>query len=129
MIENRPGRQPGLLRFGSDDEMVTSRLRELLEPLCVSEVARQTGASRQSIHRYKAGHPASVSFLVRLCEATETSAEWLLLGRGAPRRADALADHLAQASAAELCAALARRIDRPPQPKVAPLPRLVSDGA
>jgi len=129
MIESRPGGQPRLLRFASDDEMVTSRLRELLEPLCVSEVARQTGASRQSVHRYKAGHPASVSFLIRFCEVMEISAEWLLLGRGAMRRADALAEHLDNASSAELCAALARRIDRPQQPEAVPLPRLVSDGA
>lgn len=128
IIEARPGATPQC-RFASDDEMVSSRLKEALEGLNVSEVARQTGASRQSIHRYAAGFTPSVSFLVRFCEATETSAEWLLVGRGPKKRADVAAGHLAAASASELCQALARRIDTPPQAE-APRPlRLVSDRA
>lgn len=128
MIEHHP-QLPRKYRFGCDDGVVTARLRTALEPLCISEVARQTGASRQSIHRYRDGHPASVGFLVRFCEATGTSAEWLLLGRGPQRRCEAVAEHLAHATAGELCAALATRIE-PPAPR--PLvfrPRLVSDSA
>lgn len=128
IIEASPGGIPGC-RFASDDEMVCSRLKKALEGLNVSEIARQTGASRQSIHRYAAGFTPSVSFLVRFCEATEISAEWLLVGRGPKKRADVAAGHLASASATELCQALARRIDTPPQAEVAPRLRLVSDGA
>lgn len=129
IIEAQPALRGRHARFASDDEMVTNRLRQLLEPLNISEVARQTGFSRNTVHRYKKGHPASIYFLVRFCEAREISAEWLLLGRGAVRRADVRKAHLDSASSAELCAALARRIDRPQQPEVAPLPRLVSDRA
>src|SRR5690606_28153179 len=106
MIEHCPAQPPGF-RFGSGDEMVTSRLRIALEPWSIAELARRIGASRQSIHRYRDGHPASVQFLVRFCEATGTSAEWLLLGRGPQNRHEAVAEHLAHATAAELCAALA----------------------
>ncbi len=129
-IEASPGihgsSQRRTMRFASDDEMVAARMREACASMRVAEVARLTGAHPESVRRYLAGHAATAGFLVRFCEATGTSADWLLLGRGAQRRADAGREYLAQASAHELCAALAGRIDRPAPMQADPRPRLVS---
>ena len=115
------------LRFASSDEMVSARLRTVCESMRIAEVARRTGSHPETVRRYMSGHAASVSFLVRFCEAMDISADWLLLGRGAARQSDAMQDQLARASAQELCAVLAARIDRAGQANTHAPPRLASE--
>ena len=126
LIEPRAGARRNL-RFASSDEMVSARLRMVCESMRIAEVARRTGSHPETVRRYMSGHAASVSFLVRFCEVMDVSADWLLLGRGSPSALDAVQEQLARASAQELCAALAARIEhRSPAPRDAS-PRLARE--
>ncbi|MFG0284332.1 MAG: helix-turn-helix domain-containing protein [Phycisphaerales bacterium JB039] len=126
LIEPHPASRRSL-RFASSDEMVSARLRIVCESMRIAEVARRTGAHPETVRRYMSGHAASVSFLVRFCEVMDISADWLLLGRGAAGRAEAMEERLAQATAQDLCAALAARIERGAPAPRAGAPRLATE--
>jgi transcriptional regulator with XRE-family HTH domain len=51
------------------------------------QFARELGVFQQNVNRYEAGKTPHPNFLLTLALKEKVSLDWLLLGRGKPRRA------------------------------------------
>lgn len=76
------------------------------------ELGTLTGTNPETVRRYMRGQAPSVEFVAALCEATGTSAHWLVTGEGAIRRDDARQDALRGADPAVLLAAFAGTVQQ-----------------
>lgn len=66
------------------DVAMAQRLRAVTREFSHRELAELTGMSHETVRRYLEGKVPGPGFIKRLCEALGLSADWLLLGRGAP---------------------------------------------
>ncbi|MBX3403074.1 MAG: helix-turn-helix transcriptional regulator [Phycisphaeraceae bacterium] len=69
---------------GPPDPALQARLQLICRPFTRRELSDLTGISHESVRRYLGGQNPGVLFVMRLCEALNISADWLLLGRGMP---------------------------------------------
>lgn len=69
---------------GPPDPALQARLQLICRPFSRRELSDLTGISHESVRRYLGGQNPGVLFVMRLCEALNISADWLLLGRGMP---------------------------------------------
>ncbi|PHQ78545.1 MAG: hypothetical protein COB69_09750 [Phycisphaera sp.] len=68
---------------------ISERLKEVTAGHSCKQIAEMYGISSESIRRYLRGGRPSVQFLIDVALQTETSLDWLILGRGARNYKDA----------------------------------------
>ena len=66
------------------DPALHQRLRAVTKDFNHRELAELTGVSLETSRRYFEGRGPGLAYIKRLCDALGISADWLLLGRGAP---------------------------------------------
>lgn len=88
---------------------IRRRLHEVFAGLAYRSVGEMTSLHPETVRRYMLSGRPSVEFLTAVCEAFEVSVEWLVFGRGAQQRVDAVRDAVERASAGELLREVARR--------------------
>lgn len=90
---------------------LTRRLREVIGDRTNESVAEWAGCSAESIRRYLMGQPPPAKFLAAVCAHESICADWLLLGEGAPRRAQMAGEVVRASDLAALLAEIGRRLD------------------
>ncbi|MEE8240538.1 MAG: helix-turn-helix domain-containing protein [Nitrospirales bacterium] len=65
---------------------ITARLSQIRGDRSQRIFARELGVFRQNINRYENGTTPHADFLITLALKENVSLDWLLLGRGKPRR-------------------------------------------
>ncbi len=65
---------------------IVQRLAQIRGDLSQSSFARELGVVQQNISRYEHGTTPHADFLITLALKENVSLDWLLLGRGKPRR-------------------------------------------
>lgn len=108
---------------GPDREAIRRRLRRAIGDRTLTAIADLTDAHPETVRRYVNG-PAmpSAEFLIRLCRRLGVNADWLLLGVGPMRAADAAEHYLASVGLPTLFRAVASALERdePGAPAAAP---------
>lgn len=90
---------------------LTRRLREILGDRTNESTAEWAGCSAESIRRYLMGQPPPAKFLAAVCAHENICADWLLLGEGAPRRAQVASEAVRASDLTTLLAEIGRRLD------------------
>jgi len=75
-------------------------------------LAECTGNNSETIRRYMQGQSPSAEFLTALCSHFDLNAQWLILGQGPAKRAEARAHAIRQANPGELLAAIADALEK-----------------
>src|SRR5688572_16167527 len=72
----------------TDEEPLSSRLRELCKRWPQAEIARRTGASSNNVSRYMRGVRIPLDFGVALVRGLGINPAWLMMGEGTPLLSD-----------------------------------------
>jgi transcriptional regulator with XRE-family HTH domain len=67
-------------------KMLAERLAQIRGPRSQRQFARDLGVFQQNVNRYESGTTPHADFLIRLALKENVSLDWLMLGKGRPRR-------------------------------------------
>jgi transcriptional regulator with XRE-family HTH domain len=68
-------------------KMLAERLAQIRGQRSQRQFARDLGVFQQNVNRYESGTTPHADFLIRLALKENVSLDWLMLGKGRPRRA------------------------------------------
>ena len=67
-------------------KMLSERLAQIRGQRSQRQFARDLGVFQQNVNRYESGTTPHADFLIRLALKENVSLDWLMLGKGRPRR-------------------------------------------
>jgi transcriptional regulator with XRE-family HTH domain len=67
-------------------KMLAERLAQIRGQRSQRQFARDLGVFQQNVNRYESGTTPHADFLIRLALKENVSLDWLMLGKGRPRR-------------------------------------------
>jgi len=67
-------------------KMLAERLAQIRGQRSQRQFARDLGVFQQNVNRYESGTTPHADFLIRLALKESVSLDWLMLGKGRPRR-------------------------------------------
>lgn len=68
-------------------KMLSERLAQIRGQRSQRKFARDLGVFQQNVNRYESGTTPHADFLIRLALKENVSLDWLMLGKGRPKRA------------------------------------------
>lgn len=68
-------------------KMLAERLAQIRGDRSQRQFARDLGVFQQNVNRYESGTTPHADFLIRLALKENVSLDWLMLGKGRPKRA------------------------------------------
>jgi transcriptional regulator with XRE-family HTH domain len=68
-------------------KMLAERLAQIRGQRSQRQFARDLGVFQQNVNRYESGTTPHADFLIRLALKENVSLDWLMLGKGRPKRA------------------------------------------
>lgn len=72
--------------LGKNKKQISNRLAQIRGPRSQRSFAKELGVFQQNVNRYENGTTPHADFLITLALKENVSIDWLLLGKGAPRR-------------------------------------------
>ncbi|HEX2484091.1 MAG TPA: helix-turn-helix domain-containing protein [Myxococcota bacterium] len=67
-------------------KLLAERLAVIRGPRSQRQFARDLGVFQQNVNRYESGTTPHADFLIRLALKENVSLDWLMIGKGRPRR-------------------------------------------